>query len=151
SREALAGLFGILKGNVRVVVLNGFNAKSHALALRKTIDYSIGMNAPISHDASVAFSAGFYEGLAFGRTVPEAFELGKNKMAVLRVAGSDAPKLYVRDGAVDSMLFPTESRIIGNSSRQTTNESDNARPEEIDESIRGLEADLRSVESAMSL
>lgn len=59
SREALASLFRILKGNIRLVVLNACYAKDQAEALATTIDFTIGMNAAIMATSSAADATGF--------------------------------------------------------------------------------------------
>src|SRR5262249_27921656 len=44
SKEALVHLFGILKDNIRVVVLNACYSRPQAEAIAKTIDCTVGMN-----------------------------------------------------------------------------------------------------------
>lgn len=99
SREVLAALFRILKGNIRLVVLNACYAKDQAQALATVIDYTIGMNAAIEDKDAVIFAARFYQSLAFGYSVKEAFDLAVNQ---LRLVGSDVahvPELLEREGA----------------------------------------------------
>ena len=107
SREALADLFRILKGNIRLVVLNACYAKDQAEALATAIDFTIGMNAAIEDKDATIFAARFYESLAFGYSVKVAFELAVNQ---LRLVGSDVahvPELLEREGA-----NATDSRIV---------------------------------------
>jgi hypothetical protein len=87
----LAGLFRVLKDNVRVVVLNACYSAAQAKALVKEIDCAVGMSDEIDDDHAIAFAAWFYEALAYGRSVQEAFDLG-----VVRLVGegvADAKKL----------------------------------------------------------
>jgi tetratricopeptide (TPR) repeat protein len=86
SREALADLFRILKGNIRLVVLNACYAKDQAQALAETIDFTIGMNAAIKDKDATIFAARFYQSLAFGYSVKDAFDLAVNQ---LKLVGSD--------------------------------------------------------------
>lgn len=99
SRKALSDLFRILKENIRVVVLNACYAKDQAQLLTRTIDFTIGMNAAIENNDSIIFAAHFYQSLAFGRSVKEAFELAVNQLDLEGRAGAQVPKLLVRKGA----------------------------------------------------
>jgi CHAT domain-containing protein len=106
--EALAEMFRVLRGNVRVVVLNACYTKPQAEAISKVIDFTIGMSNTIRDDAAIVFSASFYEALAFGKSIQDAFELGKNRIALEGIKGKDVPVVLVRDGA-----NPTEPLVIG--------------------------------------
>lgn len=107
NRKALCDLFKILKDNVRVVVLNACYAKEQAQALTRTIDFTIGMSAAIEDRASIVFAAYFYQSLAFGRSVKEAFDLAVNELGLEGLSVAQVPELLVREGANAS-----ESRIV---------------------------------------
>jgi hypothetical protein len=104
SKQALADLFKILKDNIRIVVLNSCYSKPQAEAISQIIDYTIGINKAIDDTAATAFAAAFYQGLSFGRSVKDAFELGRNVLDLKTIEGSDAPELLPREG-----VDPTES------------------------------------------
>jgi tetratricopeptide (TPR) repeat protein len=106
SRKALSDLFSILRANIRVVVLNACYAIDQAQALTATIDCAIGMNDAIEDRAALKFAAHFYQSLAFGCSVEEAFELARNQLDIEEIKGSHIPELLVRDGA-----NPAEIRI----------------------------------------
>jgi len=79
--ESLVSLFRALKkDNLRVVVLNACNSNELAQAVVDVVDCAIGMNAPIEDRLAVKFAPAFYQALAFGRSVQEAFDLGKVAM-----------------------------------------------------------------------
>ncbi len=99
SREALADLFRILKGNIRVVVLNACYAKDQAEALATTIDFTIGMNAAIGDKDATIFSAHFYQSLAFGYSVKDAFDLAVNQLTLIGSDAAHVPVLIERKGA----------------------------------------------------
>jgi predicted MPP superfamily phosphohydrolase len=107
--EALAGLFRVLKDNVRVVVFNACYAAAQAKAIVKEIDCAVGMSDAILDTHAIAFAAEFYQALAWGRSVQEAFDLG-----VVRLVGegvADAKrlvKLHKRKG-----VKPAEIVLIG--------------------------------------
>lgn len=91
--DELAGILKILKGKIRFVFLNVCYSKAHAETIsHHVVDYAIGMNGTIDDDPAVTFAASFYEMLAFGKSVKDAFEVAR------RVPGSDAPILFIRDG-----------------------------------------------------
>src|SRR5207237_6730238 len=63
----LAEIFRILRDNIRIVVLNACYTRPQALALQKTIDFTIYINKTIGDKAAVIFAGTFYCALAFGR------------------------------------------------------------------------------------
>src|SRR5262245_22196886 len=77
GKPALVHLFQALRDDVRVVVFNACYSRDQADALAKVIDCTVGMNRPIGDEAAIVFAASFYQALGFGRSVKEAFELGK--------------------------------------------------------------------------
>jgi len=99
SREALADLFRILKGNIRVVVLNACYAKDQAQALATAIDFTIGMNAAIEDKDATIFAAHFYQSLAFGYSVKDAFDLAVNQLKLVSSDVAHVPELLERKGA----------------------------------------------------
>jgi Tfp pilus assembly protein PilF len=97
--KALSDLFRILKDNVWMVVLNACDAKDQAKELSKTVDFTIGMNAEIEDKPAIIFASHFYQSLAYGRSVREAFELAVNELALEGIKGAQVPELLERDGA----------------------------------------------------
>jgi hypothetical protein len=80
SEQVLTGLFRTLKDNIRIIVFNACYTNSQAAALAEIVDYAIGINESVEADAAVTFSTSFYQALAFGRTVKEAFDLAVNQL-----------------------------------------------------------------------
>lgn len=107
SPQALKTLFTNLKENIQVVVLNACYSKTQALAISEVIDFAIGMNLPISDNAAIAFSTAFYQAIGYGKTIQEAFNLGKNAISLEGMLEEDTPELFVRIGA-----DPTQTRLI---------------------------------------
>lgn len=91
--EELVTIVRTFKESIRLVVLNACYTKEHAQALSKVVDYAIGIDGEIHTDPLRAFAGSFYQTLAFGLSVNEAFDAAK------AVAGSDSPLLFVREGA----------------------------------------------------
>ncbi|MEL6441190.1 MAG: SUMF1/EgtB/PvdO family nonheme iron enzyme [Cyanobacteria bacterium J06621_8] len=75
--DALAGLFAEFP-QVKCVLLNACYAEAQAQAIVSHVDYVIGMRDTIYDSAAIAFSIGFYDGLGYGRTIEQAFNLGRN-------------------------------------------------------------------------
>lgn len=99
AEGALVDLFRILKGEIRVVVLNACYSEVQAQAIVQEIDFVVGMSGSVADDAARVFTAAFYRGLAFGRSVQSAFDLGVNELRLVGLDDEgDIPKLLVRSG-----------------------------------------------------
>lgn len=99
SSEALAHLFRTLKDNIRVVVLNACYSAEQASRIVEEIDFVVGMKDPIGDDAAREFAAAFYRGLAFGRTIQNAFDLGIGQLKLMGLKDDeDVPVLMTRKG-----------------------------------------------------
>src|SRR5262249_40348480 len=66
--------------------------------IAEVVDCTIGMNQPIGDDAAIVFAASFYRALGFGRSVQEAFELGKVALLLEGLPEDKAPELLARSG-----------------------------------------------------
>ena len=98
SKEALIDLFGTLKDNIRVVVLNACWTRTQAEEISKTIDFTIGMNQPIGDAAAIVFAASFHRAIGFGRTMQQAFDLAKVALLLEGLPEDQTPTIYVRSG-----------------------------------------------------
>lgn len=127
--DALTSLFGILKTQ-RCIVLNACFSATQARALSQHVDCVVGMTRTIRDESAIAFAAGFYQALARGKSVKEAFELGKNLIAICSLPDAEVPELYTKSGIdgnavrfvqVESALerapfilpFPQDKRFLG--------------------------------------
>ena len=109
AEGALVDLFRVLKDGIRVVVLNACYSEVQAQAIVQEIDFVVGMSDSVVDDAARVFAAAFYRGLAFGRSVQTAFDLGINELRLFgRESGDDIPKLLVRSG-MDASL----TKLVG--------------------------------------
>lgn len=97
--QTLAALFSSLKDNIRIILLNACFAASQAEAIKKVIDFTVGMHGTIGDEAAIVFASSFYRALAFGRSVQEAFDLAKISLMVPAIGEDQTPKLFVRTGA----------------------------------------------------
>jgi CHAT domain len=76
STEALSKLFELFADKIECVLLNACYSEVQAEAISQHINYAIGMRQEILDDLAIAFSVGFYKGLAEGQLIEIAFESG---------------------------------------------------------------------------
>jgi hypothetical protein len=105
DEETIAGLFRLV-GGVRCVVLNACHSTEQARLIARHVDVVIGMSAAVRDEDAIAFAAGFYEGLGFGKDVRTAFELGRLQVGLTSDSGEDVCMLHVREGVDASKLLP---------------------------------------------
>ncbi len=102
--EALADLFRILQNGIDCVVLNACFSKVQADAIARYVPYVLGMNQAIGDVAAIEFAKGFYGALFEGRSVKDAFELGKNLIALKNIPETLTPVLLER--RYESQVLP---------------------------------------------
>jgi len=78
SSKALSQLFKLFANQVECVVLSSCYSEQQTGAINKHIRYVIGMRKEIMDKALIEFAVGFYDALAAGRTIEEAFDFGCN-------------------------------------------------------------------------
>jgi hypothetical protein len=98
--EALASVFRQFAHRVRAVVLNACFSEPQAEAIAQHIDYVIGTRKDIGDDTAIAFSTGFYQALAAGRSLEDAFQLGCAQIRMAGIPEHLIPVLMTRDGKV---------------------------------------------------
>jgi hypothetical protein len=110
---ALAHLFSVVRGDVRVVVLNACHSRAQAEPLAEVVDFVVGIDGAIRDEAARVFAAAFYRALGFGRTVQTAFELGVN---ALMLEGLDhdvhLPVLLHREGVDPTQVVLVEAATV---------------------------------------
>ena len=110
SLEAIESLFGTLKDNIRLVLLNACHSENQARAVSNSIDCTVGMNAANGDDAAITFASTFYGALAFGRSVGQAFEQGRVALMLQGLPEDRTPVLLARQG-VDVLDVSFVNRI----------------------------------------
>ena len=98
TKDAMQCLFGAMKDNVRLVVLNACFSEDQAAAVTKHVDCAIGMTKAIGDEAAITFAASFYRGLGFGRSVKDAFNQGMAALKLAGIAEDKTPWLLSRKG-----------------------------------------------------
>ena len=76
--DALSRFFKLFSDIIECVVLSACYSELQAQAISDHIDFVIGMNNSISHEAATQFSIGFYDSLSAGSSYEKAFEFGQN-------------------------------------------------------------------------
>jgi hypothetical protein len=105
DKDAFVDLVGILRDDLRLIVLNACDTEPLAEELVRHVDCAVGMQEPIGDEAAIAFAASFYQALGFGRPVDTAFRLGCNELKLRRIPEERTPRLFVKDGADATKLF----------------------------------------------
>ena len=82
--EPLASLFELLTRTrpVHGVVLNACYSERQAQAIAPHVGLIVGTTSSITDDGAIAFSSGFYRGLAFGLDMPTAVDLGRTEVSL---------------------------------------------------------------------
>lgn len=107
AAAALAELLKVIKDNLRIVVLNACYSALQASSISESIDCVIGMNDKVFDSSAIIFSASFYENLAFGRNVDEAFKLGLSDLRTEGAEGATTPTLLTKQGVNPATIYLT--------------------------------------------
>ncbi len=119
SPDGVAGLLEAHKGQVRVVVLNACYSDALAERLVRDVDVVIGMTRDVSDDAAILFGPTFYQYLAAGRSVADAFGAGTALLAGRFPDEKTTPRLRAREGQDASTIrFVPPWRAKGGFSKQ---------------------------------
>ena len=105
SARALGKLFGVLKDNIRCVVLNACFSEDQAEAIAEHIDCVIGMSKAIGDSSAISFATAFYQALGFGRDLQTAFDLGCLQIDMESLGDQDVPKLIFTKGNPKDITF----------------------------------------------
>lgn len=99
SAEKLSDLFSILKDNIKCVVLNACYSDVQAQAIAKYIDCVIGMSDAIGDNSAIVFASHFYQALAYGRSVQDAYKLGCLQIDIENLDEGSTPQLICKENA----------------------------------------------------
>ncbi len=103
--RALKDLFSTLKDNIRCVVLNACYSEAQAAAIAGNIDCVVGMSKTINDQAAISFAASFYQALAYGRSVEDAYKLGCNQIHMENLNDEDVPRLLAPNANPHDIVF----------------------------------------------
>ncbi|MDX6498696.1 MAG: hypothetical protein QOG23_1956 [Blastocatellia bacterium] len=97
--EDLADLVGLFKNNLKLALLSSCFARRQAEALHGVLDFTIGMDKPISDEGAVSYSAAFYQVLASGGSINQAFHAARLVTSMEGRPVFEKSDLLVRPGA----------------------------------------------------
>jgi hypothetical protein len=82
----------------RLVVLNACMTEDQAKGMIDHVDFAIGMRPKIKDARAIAFTRRFYDALASGRTLQNAFDQARDYLSKWGPKADDTPKLFSRPG-----------------------------------------------------
>lgn len=100
-----------LRVKIDCVVLNACFSAAALDTLFKAVDAVVAMDKPISDDAAVSFSYGFYHALADRRSIGDAFTEARLLLAIEHPEESDTPQLRTRNNVDPRTLFVSTAMI----------------------------------------
>jgi hypothetical protein len=107
SMPTLSGVFSRLRENISCVVLNACYSLKQAKEIAKSIPYVIGMSGEILDHHAIAFSSSFYQALAYGKSIDQAFHLGREHVALVCRGEAHAPEVHCEVSRRRSSLVKT--------------------------------------------
>lgn len=108
--SALAQLFEVYRGDIRVVVLNACLSLPQAEAIAEVVGCAIGTHTEITDAAAITFSSSFYGAIANGNSVQAAFKKARAALGMKHFEERECPQLVVRPGVDASKVFVVEPR-----------------------------------------
>jgi hypothetical protein len=107
GQQALADLFRVRRGEIRLVLLNACFTRPLAEAISEVVDCVIGTNRAIGDVAARVFSRRFYCTVADGGSIQQAFDDAKVELELHGIPESATPVLVSRRGvnAADVVLL----------------------------------------------
>jgi len=82
SGDNLGALLALSRENIQCVVLDACYSARQAKSIAEHVPFVIGMRSGIDDERALAFSTGFYQALAAGRTIEDAFHLGSAQLGL---------------------------------------------------------------------
>jgi hypothetical protein len=108
--EALAGLFQILSGKLRLVILSACKSQATADAFRQFVDYTIAMQRSITDRAAIVFNKELYGALADGAAIPVAFDYAVNALRFEHREEANIPHLVRRPGVSNGLPLAQQEK-----------------------------------------
>ena len=110
--DILSDIFKVLQGDIKCVVLNACYSEAQAKAIKPFVDCVVGMTRAVRDDAAIQFAGTFYEALANGRTIRDAYELGRAMMRVIDPDQGAVPVLLERSPAAADTYLVLQPQLI---------------------------------------
>jgi len=97
--DGLVRLFQAVGRSVECVIVNACSTELLARAMSAQLPYVIGMRQPMGDRSAIRFSIGFYQALAAGRPIEDAFDLGVAQLMMVPAGTDQLAPLLLRHGA----------------------------------------------------
>lgn len=121
--QDLADLVKHLKTNLKLAVMSCCYGREQAHALNQVLDFTIGMDQPISDSGAVNFSANFYQVLASGGSIRQAFEAARLVTSMQGRKVFETSDLLVQPGAKADEpfinLLPRDEQTVEKAAKET--------------------------------
>ena len=96
--QEMADLIRRPNGKIRLLFLSVCHTQEHARVISQDIDYVIGMRGEAEEETALALARHFYQALAYGKTVEDAFNIAINQLKAGKYTGADVPVLSINPG-----------------------------------------------------
>jgi hypothetical protein len=103
SPEALSSIFRALPFKVECVVLNACYSEPQARAICAHVRYVIGTTGQLPDRSAIGFAFGFYQALAAGVAIPQAYDMGCAHWHGENIPGYELPKLIECGSSADRL------------------------------------------------
>jgi hypothetical protein len=97
TTDALVNLLKVCAKYIKCVILSASYSEVQAKEIAKYIDYVIGMSDTLQDKAAIEFAKGFYDALAAGMSIENAYEIGNNAIQLENIPGYLTPKLNMKE------------------------------------------------------
>jgi hypothetical protein len=104
SPQSLVSLFSEFPNQISCVILSGVYTKIQAKAISEHVPFLIEISHELSDREIIAFGIGFYQAIAYGKTIEDAFYLGSLQMGFSGLDESLYPKLTMGKPAGDPTI-----------------------------------------------
>jgi len=93
-RDAVAGLLEDFVPPLQCVLMNACYSTSQGTFTSLGVPFTIAMEGPISDDAAITFTGGFYDSIGAGKDIEFSFRQGIHALRLAGHADSDVPKIF---------------------------------------------------------
>lgn len=122
SRATIDQLFAVLKGDIRLVILNACYSQTQAELIAKNIDCVIGVGGTLADSNAIKYTEQLYEALVARRSVYKAHQ--EASIILTDVPSEHKPRLIVKDGVdPNTVIFsvpPAQPRKPSYATKQMT-------------------------------
>jgi hypothetical protein len=108
SPDFLRAVFEILSDEISCVVLNSCFSNSQAQAIAESVPCVVGTSKDLQDEVAVSFFASFYQALAYGRSIQEAYELGNLQVKLEGRDESSNPVLLLNQEVDAQGIYPVQ-------------------------------------------